>query len=323
MSAPATTPLSRPMRRETPVDVLVREAEIFRPRGTVATAVLLAPMLVALALVAVAMFGMPDANTRTGALIAGIGLGGIWLLSLPLLARVLLVAITAHAEGLEVTILGGRVRELPWALIDGVDRRMGLLYLHYSSGFGVWIMEGGLSNGRRLVRQILLRVSPTVLGPSLKEELALMGAVSNPDAEITVPIALGWQLGSGLLVASGVVLITAGVLLRIVALPGIGGGVALLGIALFFFFGQRLTLSETTLVLRPAIGASRTLQWADVKLVDAWPLAPIVILTMADQKKLTLLGPFFYSALWADLWNSTLDARVISRGVPFLHRWRL
>lgn len=99
MSAPiTTTPLSRPLRRGTPVDVLVREAEIFRPRGTVATSVLLAPMLVALALAGVALFGAFGGDTRKGLLIAGIVIGGIWLALLPLLARVLLVAITAHAR---------------------------------------------------------------------------------------------------------------------------------------------------------------------------------------------------------------------------------
>jgi hypothetical protein len=295
------------------------EAQFFRPRGSLAASVLVGPSFVLLAVLAATRI-MAARVPWLAAVCAGLGV--LWLVSCLMLASWLLLTVRVSSEGLEARTPWDGRHLLRWQLIENVERRYGLLRLRSSDGQKVMFLEIGLTHSRQLLRQILLRVSPTVLSAPLQQNLAMLGGPADPNAEYVIPVAPVWLLGTGGVGALGVAL----------ALWGYAGGgtapllagvvLATLGAGALLLLRQTITITETQLTLARGFGKPRILEWAEIGVVDTMPLDLALGLRSGDHRTV-FLGPFFFTPLRAELVRSTIRAHVLDRGAPIFQTWRI
>jgi hypothetical protein len=295
------------------------EAQLFRPRGSLAASVLVGPSLVLLAVLALARI--------TGVMVPWLvavcaGLGALWLVGCLALASWLLLTVRASSEGLEARTPWDGRRLLRWQLIENVERRNGLLRLRSSDGKRLMFLEIGLTHSRQLLRQILLRVSPTVLSAPLQQDLAMLGGPADPNAEYVISVAPVWLLGAGGVGALGVALALWGHFGGGMPLLIVGVVLAALGAGVLLLLRQTITITETHLTLARGFGKPRTLEWDEIGVVDTMPLDLALGLRSGDHRTI-FLGPFFFAPLRAELVRSTIRARVLDRGTPIFQAWRI
>ena len=323
------TPATKPLRHATatlvpelPMSLL--EAEVYRPRGALAAAVLVAPALVLLGLLAAAtMLRHHDAMLAEILLGMAGGLVVMWMALLIGLARALLTTVRTTGEGIEVQLPWDERRLLRWKYVDLVERQMGFLRLQSSEGTRLLLLESSLTNGPRLLRQILLRVSPNVLSMPLQQELTMMGGgPTDPDATQLLTVSPLWfALASGIALV-GVVLSLWGEFGHLLALLIAGIVVLALCGGVLFFFRQTITITEHNMLLERGFGRPQSLEWSQVAVIEMMPLQMLMAFR-ADNQRMVFLGPFFMAGLRADLWRSTVDVYLTSQGIPVFERWRV
>lgn len=298
------------------------EAQLFRPRGALAASLLVGPMLLLLAALALAGISGVGSLFARVVLAVGGGLAALWLVAALGLARILLTTVRASSEGIEARTPWDSRRLLRWALIDRVERRFGILRLHSSDGQQLIFIEIGLTQSRQLLRQILLRVSPAVLSSALKEALALLGGPADPNAEYTVAVAPIWIAGASATLAGGIALAVWGHFAGGMPLFITGIGLAALSAGMLVLFRQTVAITETGMALARGFGKPTTLAWDDVGVMDKVPL-DFALALRSGERRLIILGPFFFAPLRAEIFRSTISVHVLDRGVPVYEAWRI
>ena len=319
------TAISRPITAVQAVPPPVPlEAEMYRPRGTLAALLCLAPVLVALPLIFLTRAMLIPATATQIVLGVGGGILLVWLAAMVLASRVLFITVQASIEGIEARTLRDERILLRWKLIDDVSRQFGLLRLRSSDGRQVTLIESGLTNGQQLLRQILLRVSPTVLSPALQEELKVLGGdIMDPAATQRLPISRVWLAGAGVAALGGIGLIVGGVLLGALGLIILGGLLLSGGAAALVVMRQQILINSQEITLISPLGRPRTLLWSEIALIETLPLDLVMGLRGNGGQRLLFLGPFFLSPLRAEYLRSLVDAHLTEQGVMTYRRWRL
>jgi hypothetical protein len=300
------------------------ETEMYRPRGSLAAILVFAPTVVALGgILTVLMLHPPHATAQ---LVLGIG-GGVllvWLAAMTLAGRVLFSRVQASIDGIEVHTVRGERILLRWRLIEDVSRRFGLLRLRSSDGKDVTLLEIGLTNGQQLLRQILLRVSPTVLNPTLQEELKVLGGtLMDPVATQTLAIAPVWPVLGTMLALGGIGLGVWGLLSLNISLIVLGAVLVVIAVVMLVLSRQRLLVNSQEITLLAPFGQPSTLLWSEISLIETLPLGLRMRLRGGGDLSMTFIGPFFLAPLRAEYLRTEFEAQLEQRGVMTYHRWRL
>ncbi len=318
------TAISRPITAVQAVPPPVPlEAEMYRPRGALAALLLVTPAVVALGLTLAVLVAHAAPTVKQTLLGIGGGVLLLWLTAMVLARRVLFSTVQASLDGIEVHTVRGERILLRWRLIEDVSRHFGLLRLRSSDGKDVTLLEGGLTNGQQLLRQILLRVSPTVLAPSLQEELKVLGGtLLDPVATHTLPIGPLWLAVGSALALGGLGLGAWGVLASVLVLVSLGSALVVLGALVLVACRQRLLINSQEITVIAPFGQSRTLLWSEITLIETLPLGLMLRLRGGDRS-MTFLGPFFLAPLRAEHLRAEFEAQLDQRGVMTYRRWRL
>lgn len=332
-----TAPISRPINRTSAILNRPRtgtsgrlnlpmppvEAATYRPRGALAATMLVAPALVLLAMTAVILIADATGVARLILLGTGSGLALAWLVCATLFGRVLLVTVRTTTEGIEANYPGGGSQLLRWQIIDHVDRQLGFVRMHSSDGHTLMFIEGGLTNGQRLLRQTLLRASPTVLSPTLQQELALLGGglfkttYQPPTPRLGLsPVWLGL---AGIAGVTGLALAAWGSLMHAGLLLAIGVGVGLVGVFCLLILRQAITITDTGFTVDRGFGAPVTLTWSEIKLIEYVPLE--MMQALRGERRVIFIGSFFMTPSRRDLLRTSFQKHLESQGVPVLQRW--
>lgn len=332
-----TAPISRPSNRTSAIINRPRtstsgrlnmpvppvEAATYRPRGALAATMLVAPALVLLAVAATILIANAMGLARLILLGTGSGLALAWLVCATLFGRVLLVTIRTTNEGIEASYPGGGQRLLRWQIIDHVDRQLGFVRMHSSDGHTLLFIESSLTNGQRLLRQTLLRASPTVLSATLQQELALLGGglfrttYQPPTPRLVMsPMWLGLAGVTGM---AGLILATWGSLMHAGPLLASGVAVGLIGVACLLILRQAITITDTGFTVDRGFGAPATLTWSEIKLIEYVPLE--MMQALRGEKRVIFIGAFFMTPSRRDLLRAAFQKHLASQGVPVLQRW--
>lgn len=303
----------------------VADANLFRPRGSLVGALLLAPIMVFLGLVLAAL--LLGLRGEPAQILLGIGSGALagWLLSVISLARVLLPQLHLTADGLVVRSPLGGSQRIRWSLIERAELTMGLLRLQASDGVTATVLIAGQTDGGRLLRETILRVSPGVLGPPLQRQLAAMGGSLGGvggarDRRVQFGVAPVWFALAGGIALGGAALATWGSLTRAGVVLAAGVVVGLAGAALLVALRQRIVVDEHGLTVHPGIGATHTLTWDAIVLVTRSQLDMWLSLNSAGQRRAHVWGPFFFGPLDRQHFQQILRARLLEHNVHTLTR---
>ncbi len=317
-----TTTATATVAPELPLSM--HEAETFRPRGALMTPLLVGPALALLGMLAAAAI-LRHMSPAVAMILLGVtgALVVMWVILVIGLARVLLTTVRASSEGIEAQAPWDERRLLRWKYVDLVERRMGFLRLQTSEGTSLVLLESGLTDGQRLLRQILLRVSPTILSNALVQELAMMGgAPADPDAEQLLTIAPVWFAATSGVALVGIALSLWGEFAHILGLLIAGIVILAICVVALVIFRQTITITERSVTLAHGFGHPVTVAWEAIAVIETMPLE-MMLAFRADNRRLVFLGPFFMAPLRADLWRSTVEVFVTARGIPVYERWRV
>jgi|GEM_PF-2758866 len=314
-------PRTRPLGFSIPSPI-----SVFRPRGALAIGMLITPIIILLALLAIRFIS--GVNAESASILLGIGSGmsiGI-LLCITVFARILFLTVRVTSNELIAEYPWGEQRVLTWKLIDRVDWQMGLLRIRSSDGKKLLILEGGLAHGEQLLRQIILRVSPNVLSRPLYYELTLLGGnvaenmtSGPPNPQLT--IAPRWFVLAGLLAFGGSGLALGGSINHITLLLAVGALLGFVGVLLLLWFRQTITLTVSGITIKRGFGGPQTLSWTQIKLVEMAPL--YMMMALRGESRLVFLGPFFLTATRRNLLLNTMESNLRERGISVFQRWWL
>lgn len=300
------------------------QVAIYRPRGALVVLLLVFPAFILLGLMLAGIIaGMHGEVAQTLFITAG-GLGLCWALAFVMLQHFTLLRVRTQGDRLVVSFALGGERRMQWSLIDRVERRFGLLRVHASNGVSLSFYAGGLEDGQKLARQVVLRVSPGVLSAPLQRELALMGGATfaaNPDEELSLNIAPQWLIAAGVVALAGTGLATWGSLTHIIWLFILGVVIGLFGAFLLLSLRQRIVLQSGGLTIIRGLGGRRSLKWDEISLIKALPLE--MRLALRGKQRYTCIGPFFMSPLHRDRLRDALQSNVLARGGQLLVNWWL
>jgi hypothetical protein len=332
----ATTPIARPgisaaVRPQTSVSrssislSLPTVTTTFRPRATLAVILLLVPaalVLVTIIVVQVAALSGTERSIAAG-IAGGMTLG--WLAMVAISLPRLLMTIHVTSETIEIVWPWGASQKMIWRLIDRVEMPLGNLSLHSSDGKSLLVITGTLTDGSRLTRLTLLRVSPTILSPTLQQELALLGGgIYASRAPIAIPpitIAPVWPALATVVALAGTALAVAGTLAHDGAWLAIGVPVGLLGVGVVLFLRQTIILSEDGITVVRGLGKPRMMRWQEAMLIERAPLDSVLALRDRRGRRVVMLGPFYLIGLRRDLLRDAFSRHLLSQGVNMLDRW--
>ncbi len=278
------------------------EVTTYRPRGVLVAAVLILPVGVFLAIFVTALIIGPTHPAARIVLGLTSLLVALWFVGLMLVAPIVLAQVQTPGDGLLFLPPYGKPRRIAWRYIDRAERRFGLLWLHSSDGIAVWCMESGLDQGARLLRQIILRLSPNVLDVPLRHQLALMGGVAMQEEASIFPINL--EVGNspiwfGVMVALGVTGAGLGIGASVASaywISGLGGILLILGLTGVYLLRQRIRVDGRSItVIRPN-GKTNAMLWSEIDIVEEIP--PQIVLKLRGQgRQMRFLGTFTLSAI--------------------------
>lgn len=317
---------SRPIQRVTgtPSGQLLPAIEIgtYRPRGMLVAGLLVVPATVVLGVFAAALI-LGAGALIAQALLATVGaVVALWLVALLVLAPLFLLKIQAQGDGLVVMLPFGGQRRLRWSLIDRVERRFGLLWIHASDGGSVRFFAGGLEDGSRLLRQTVLRVAPSVLSDGLRSELAAMGGASLADeAQPTRPFVIApiWFGLASIGALVGCMLAVAGTFMHHPWLLALGVVAGLFGADALLLCRQQVLIDSESITVISWNGRARAMLWTEIRFIEQVP--PELRLALRGvNRRITLIGPFFMTALDRDRLRDLFHERLLSHGVPIFDR---
>lgn len=314
---PASTP-----RRAAPAQTQV-VTRVYRPGAVLATALMLSPALLSLLAAGVALVTIHAVPLVVPALL---------LLLLPAIAAgwVVCVSVRTTALGIGSARLLRPWHELPWALIEQAQRHRLRVVLISSAGQRIAFIPWLLSDGKRLYRDLLVRLPANVLDAQMAAAANhLLGEriLQAPDGGLTGSLsaqpratwrAAALSVAVMLLLVGAASLILAPPPISLVAGLGAFAGSAL-AIALLRWCSQRLHISEDGVQIQlPFKSTPQRMAWNEVALIEHTPGERV--LRLRGDRRLICAGPGMLHPEKRDQMRAFLHTYCISRGVPVAQR---
>ncbi|HEU5441241.1 MAG TPA: hypothetical protein VFU88_18290 [Ktedonobacterales bacterium] len=305
------------------------DVQYYQPGSALALAILLLPVVVTLAVAAVALGGAG----RVPLWLAFLPL--LWLPLLPVLVLVMQSARTSPT-GIAVGRPWRRWTELAWPEIEHVDVRGPALAI-VGRGRRIRIVPALLRDGTRLRRELVLRLPPHALSVELSreaEQIVSSDCFVTPEGEIQgVLIArprARYPLGAALL---GLILAALAVLAAFVLDPGLGLALALIlaagaaaCFALTYWLRQRLVVDAAGIAVAYPGVRPASLTWSSLVLVEYTPGETLLRLRATDAqttRKHRCPGPAMLTTAQGEWLRTFLETYCRARGTPVVTRRRL
>lgn len=221
-------------------------------------------------------------------------------------------------------------RELPWALIDRAERRGLALTLKTSDGRQITFVPACLHGGKRLYRDILMRLSMRVLDDRMRVDLGAVlgkqvvpGLTGGPSGTLYAQPRAVWRWGA---LSAALVLVASGAIAWVVLPMGVAVPLAAtcllalsVSVAALLWFGQEIIVSEHGMTVLYALARrSCELAWGEVQLIEHTPGERM--LRVWGQRLVRCAGPALLDDATRDLMRAFLHEYCIARGVPVVER---
>jgi hypothetical protein len=299
------------------------DTQLYRPGPFLAAGILALPVLVPLAVAAIAL--EQDAKIP-------VWLPFVLLLWVPclLVAWRGMLSVRTSAMGIAAGRPWARWREIPWPLVERVEQSLGRMTIHSSDGIQLSFAPVLLRDGGRLKRQMLLRLPGQVLSPALAQEAQTilasgMYTISGGGLAGTLHAhtRTRWRVAVGAVVVVLLAVAATGALLLspLASIPLAVVCVALAGAAirLLIWLFQELLVSEKGITAISAIThRAHGMIWTEVELVEH--SAAEAMLRLRGTKRITCIGPALLSITERDLLRAFLYEYCVYRSVPVLKR---
>ena len=315
---------SRPLTAtRSSVSTPLMDVQIYRPGPYVALAVLVAPVVVALA-------GATISLNMAGAI--PVWLPFVLLLWLPGLPIVWLTMQSVRTSS--YGIAAGRPwrvwEDIPWSLVERVDLRGMTLRITGSDGKKLVVILALLRDGDRLKRQLLLRLPAHVLAGAMAHDAHQFfstGIYVKPEGGLSGTLhARPQAIWRGALVAGALVALAGGVV-ALLKLP-LGPAIPLAAVALavagaatraLLWTMQEVIMNEKGIsVIWRLSGRSQEMPWSQVELVEHSTRE--ALLRLRGTQKLQCAGPGLMSGAHRDLMRAFLHEYCGNRDVPIMRR---
>jgi hypothetical protein len=297
------------------------DAKIYRPGGRVAGAMLLTPVLAACA-----GMGYYVYSARTVPLwVAAVPLGGVLLVPFFWLA---LKTVRVTPAGIAVGRPWQWWAEMPWAAVNGIEKRGLRLRLTAVDGARIAFTPALLHDGSSLRATVLDRISPDVLDPRLVEDAQRIAQAKPGPISGVLRARPSWVRRGGVALLTLVALATG--VAAVLVLPPEGGIplsvaaalCAVAGVNRFLWLSQRITLSETGIsVMAFPSGRVQTLRWQDVVLFEHTPHERI--LQLRGARPIRCAGPWLMRPLDREAYRAFIQRFVRDRKVLEVPRFWL
>jgi hypothetical protein len=313
---------ARPPRRSPNTGGLA-QAHVYRPGPLLAALVLVLPATVALvaAVICVAVWGNIPLFLPLVVL--------AWLCLLPA-TWLIMISVRTSSVGIAAARPWRKWSEIPWPLIERAEHRPLTIRLRASNGHRITAIPAILQDGRRLRREILMRLPMHVLDMHLQGEARdLLGESIIPTADGGLSGSLRaqpramWRWAAGL----GIVGVAAIGSLAAITLPSpLGPAIAAVcalgvvaGCVALAWLGQEVVLSQEGIsVVGPMRRRMGGLAWHEVQLIEHTPHERV--LRLRGERRLRCPGPTMLLPAERDLMRAFLHEYCIGRGVPVIER---
>ncbi|HKB49762.1 MAG TPA: hypothetical protein VKC57_18780, partial [Ktedonobacterales bacterium] len=251
----------------------------------------------------------------------------LWLPGLPLL-WLALQSVRTSARGVAAGRPWAQWDEIAWEHIERADQRGLLVRLTGSNGERLAFSPLLLRDGRRLERQLLLRLPTHVLTGRLAtkaQALLTTGIYSTSEGGYSGTLIVRprplWKLLLAL-ATLGCGLGAAFASLRsppLLAVSVAAGSLALVAGCTLLWFGQRIQIDGNGLIVtRRPFGRKRVMRWSEIELVEHSRRQ--AVLRLRGRHKLVCAGPGLLTPAQATLLRGFLFENCTRRGVPVLPR---
>lgn len=315
--------VSVPIRSGQGVSSPLQDVQIYRPGPYIALVILLLPALITL--------GGATLYLGTGTHIPGWLPFTLllWAPGLPLLWLATL-AVRLSAAGIAAGRPWSRWVEIQWQDVERVEPRGLSIRIHGARGGKISFSPFLLRDGKRLERQLLLRLPTHVLtgGLATKAQSLLSSDIrSTPEGGYTGTLTIQVRAPFRWLVACiGLVAAAAAVLVQVRssfgAAPILGAAFVVVAIAAclaLVWALQRLRINETGVTVeRLFIPTERRVAWPEIELIEHSPRQ--AFLRFRGMKRLFCAGPGLLSPSQATLMDGILAEYAGKRRIPMVAR---
>jgi hypothetical protein len=320
----APNSLSKPLAHSRPLtSTPLLEVVVYRPGPYLALAVVLLPVVITLAGALIAF----SADGQVPVWLPFVLL--LWVPCLPLVWRTLRTVRT-DTIGIAAGRPWQRWREVPWTAVERVEQHGWTIRIRAGSGVEISFQPLLLRDGRKLTRQLLLRLPAHVLMGRLGQDaqkLLVTGVYAMPEGGLSGTLHARprplWRFISAAVAVLGA-LLCAGALLALPPLLGVPLG--LLAVALtvaalviFVWLWQALLVNEHGLsVAWTLTRRTRGIGWQEIGLVEH--SNGEAVLRIRGDERILCAGPGLFNRAQHDLMRAFLHEYCVSRGVPFVRR---
>jgi hypothetical protein len=299
------------------------EIQVYRPGPHLALAILVVPVVVAMGGAAIALNTLGTIPVWLPFVLL------LWLPGLPVVWMTL-QSVRASSYGIAAGRPWQTWEDIPWSLIERVEQRGMALRITGSDGRRLIVVPALLRDGKRLRRQLLLRLPTHVLAGALAQEaqqLLVTGVFAMPEGGLSGTLhARPHGIWRGAL-AVGTLVALAGAAVALIELPlGPAIPLAVAALVLAGAAGRALawTMQEVMLnekgisVVWRLTGRAQAMQWAQVDLVEHSTRE--ALLRLRGTQRLLCAGPALMSRTHRDLMRAFLHEYCENRDVPIMGR---
>jgi len=321
---PLQNPSSRPLSAgRSSASTPLMEVQIYRPSPYLALAILVVPVVAALAGAAISL-------NATGAIPAWLPfILLIWLPGLPLVWMTM-QSVRTSSYGIAAGLPWRTWDDIPWSLVERAEQRGVMLRITGSDGHKLALAPILLRDGKRLKRQLVMRLPTQVLAGALVQEAQQFiggGVFTTAEGGLSGTLRAQpqkvWRaaLVGGMLVALACAALALLELPLGPAIPLAVAAVVIAGAAVraLIWTSQEILLNEKGIsVIWRLTGRSQEMLWTSVDLVEhaSWE----TLLRLRGKQRLRCAGPALMSRSERDLMRAFLHEYCGNRDVPIVHR---
>jgi len=299
------------------------DIQVYRPGPYLALAILVVPVVVAMGGAAITLNVMGTIPVWLPFVLL------LWLPGLPVVWMTL-QSVRASSYGIAAGRPWQTWEDIPWSLVERVEQRGMALRITGSDGRRLTVVPALLRDGKRLRRQLLLRLPTHVLAGALAQEaqqLLVTGVFAMPEGGLSGTLHARPQGIWRAALAVGGLVALAGAALALMRLPlgpAIPVTVAALVVAGAAVRALAWTMQEVMLnekgisVVWRLTGRAQAMQWAQVDLVEHSTRE--ALLRLRGTQRLLCAGPGVMSRAHRDLMRAFLHEYCENRDVPIMGR---
>ncbi|HKV84010.1 MAG TPA: hypothetical protein VJN88_05605 [Ktedonobacterales bacterium] len=325
--SPPSRPTARPASRGLAVaSTPLSEVELYRPGPSFALTILLIPVIVTLVAAAITLNGDQGIPLWLPFVLL------LWIPCLPVIWLGML-SVRTDTTGIAAGRPWTRWREMPWDMIDRVEKRGPLLTVRGSVGGRLIFAPALLRDGSRLRRRLLLRLPAHVLSNALGEdaqEILTMSVYTMPEGGLAGLLRARSRVAYRLAVAALTLVLAA---VGVVALLGAPGAIglslavicwlgALAGACLIAWLLQEVRVNDAgIIVFHPLTRRTREVKWTQIELIEH--SSREAVLRLRGEQRVVCLGPGILPRAQRDLLRAFLHEYGLNRDVPIVKRPRV